>query len=292
MGREVARVSEVAAQTFSEASSALDLDVSQLCFDGPAETLGLTEFTQPAILSTSIALFRALGEKPDCAAGHSLGEYSAHVAAGTLAFADAVRLVRERGRLMQEAVPEGQGAMAAVMGLSSARVVEACAAATGHVEPANFNSPAQTVVAGERAAVESLSAALKGQARVVPLSVSAPFHSRLMQPAAEALRPRLEAATFKTPRFPVYSNVDALPVTDGNQAREMLYQQVASAVRWESCILRMLEDGVTLFVEVGPGKVLTGLVGRIVPQVARLNVETPEHFAEARSLIQATRGLK
>lgn len=279
----------VARETFDAASEALGFDLRKLCLEGPAEELNRTANTQPAVLCAAVAALRALGETPDCTAGHSLGEYSALVASGVLDFQDAIRLVRTRGELMQTAVPEGQGGMAAVMGISPEQVKRACEALDGYVEPVNYNSPAQTVVAGEAEAVKALGVALKGQARVIPLAVSAPFHSRLMQPAADGLKPHLDAVTFNEARVPVYTNVDAMPHQEGAQLRETAVAQVARPVLWEATVRHMLESGVTLFVEIGPGKVLTGLVGRIAPQVARLNVESPEHFADARNLIAQTR---
>jgi len=258
--------------------------LSALCFDGPAETLQRTAVTQPAILTASVAIDRVLaarGERPAMTAGHSLGEYSAHVAAGTLRFADALRLVRLRGRLMQEAVPVGVGAMAAILGLAPGAVAEVALEASQGAEVcavANFNSPEQTVLAGHAAAVERAMALAKerGAKRALPLPVSAPFHSPLMAPAREGLRPHLEETEFADPACPVVVNVDALPVTSGSAARDALVRQVDGAVRWVESVLWMAGEGaVTTFVEVGPGAVLTGLGKRIAPQARWLSLAEP-----------------
>ena len=290
MGKAAFDAEAEARAAFNEADAALGEALSTLCFEGPEDALKLTANTQPAVVTTSIALLRALGERPDVVAGHSLGEYSAHVAAGTFAFADAVRVVRKRGSFMQEAVPVGEGAMAAVLKAERDVVEAVCAATEGVVEPVNFNSPGQIVIAGAAAAVTAAGEALKEKrARVMPLPVSAPFHSSLMRPAEERLAPELTAIEFAEPALPVYVNVDAAPVSSASAARDALVRQVSRAVRWDESVARMIADGVTLFVEIGPGKVLTGLAGRIDKSVGRVSVETPEDFAAAREAIAAAR---
>jgi [acyl-carrier-protein] S-malonyltransferase len=271
MGKELAAAEPAAAAVFRAADEALGFKLSTLCFEGPEAELVRTEVTQPAILTVAIATFRAFeargGGHPVSAAGHSLGEYAAHVAAGTFTFEEAVRTVQSRGRFMQDSVPEGEGAMAAILGLDRAAVERACAqAADGQiVSVANFNGPGQIVIAGHAAAVrracEAASAA--GASRVVPLQVSAPFHCALMEPAARRLSDVLASVTFCDPAIPVYTNVDAAPVDSAGASRDALVRQVASSVRWDEEIVRMAEDGITTFVEFGPGKVLAGLVRRI-----------------------------
>ena len=283
MGKAICEASAEAREVFEAADAALGEPLSKLCFEGPDEALQLTANTQPAILTTSIALLRAFGGKCDVAAGHSLGEYTAHVAAGTLAFEDAVRLVRVRGTYMQEAVPVGQGAMAAVLGGDRAMVEKCCAEADGAVQPVNYNSPGQIVIAGESGAVARASEAIKtAGAKIIPLKVSAPFHSSLMRPAEERLWPHLRDARFSDPKFPVYVNVDAAPVTTADAARDALRRQVSRAVRWEESIERMVADGVTEFIEIGPGKVLTGLIARIAKPIPRLTLSTPTDLAALR----------
>ncbi|MEM9068342.1 MAG: ACP S-malonyltransferase [Myxococcota bacterium] len=276
---------------FDEANEELGEDLAALCFQGPEDALKLTANTQPAVLTVSVALLRELGEVPDVAAGHSLGEYSAQVAAGTLSFRDAVRIVRSRGQLMQEAVPAGEGAMAAILKASRETVEEVCAAVDGVVEPVNYNSPQQIVIAGTADAVAAANAALKEKgARAMPLPVSAPFHSSLMKPAEEGLRPILAAAEFKNPAFPVYVNVDATPVSEAAAARDALERQVSRPVRWEESIRRMVADGVQLFVEIGPGKVLSGLLRRIEKGAKRANLQGPEDLEAVRAAIAEVRG--
>ena len=267
MGKELAANYAVARQTFEEADDALGYKLSQLCFEGPEEQLRLTEITQPAILTASVAALRVLAEnglKPDYVAGHSLGEYSAHVAAGTLAFADAVRTVRNRGRYMQEAVPVGVGAMAAILGLPLDKVAEICAdAAQGEVcQAANINSPEQTVISGQASAVERAIklASARGAKKAVSLPVSAPFHCALMQPAQDRLAADLDVPEFQTPACAVVCNVDAAPVTSAEAARDTLTRQVTGAVKWDPSVRLLIEKGVGQFVEVGPGKVLWGLM--------------------------------
>jgi [acyl-carrier-protein] S-malonyltransferase len=282
MGRELARQFPIAKQTFAEADEALGFALSQLCFEGPEEDLRLTENTQPAILTVSIAAARVLAEKgisPALAAGHSLGEWSAHVAAGTLSFADAVRAVKARGRAMQQAVPAGQGAMAAILQLDAAQVTEACAEAAQEtgliVQAANLNSPGQTVISGAVAAVEKASAICKakGARRAVPLPVSAPFHCALMQPAQEEVARVLAALTLHQPRIPVAANITGGLVTTAEAARDALIRQVTGAVRWVDCMQSLKDAGAEVYIEVGPGKVLCGLLKQIDASQKSLNVE-------------------
>ncbi|MES2392549.1 MAG: ACP S-malonyltransferase [Acidobacteriota bacterium] len=314
MGRAFYDANPAARATFEEADDALGFSLSQLIFEGPEDTLKLTEHTQPAILTTSVACLRVLlpeltarGLAPAFAAGHSLGEYSAHVAAGTFSFADAVRTVRSRGRFMQSAVPAGVGAMAAILGLpdvlspaaptpgnpgaQSAPAIEALAdpsnAATtapqaaaqvaAVVSPANLNSPDQTVISGSLAAVERAAALCKeaGAKRTVMLPVSGPFHSPLMQPAQDELASTLESITFADPAFPVAANADARFLTRGPEIRDALIRQVTGAVRWVECIQLLQQSGVTNYIEVGPGKVLTGLNRQIDRTLSTTNVEDP-----------------
>lgn len=270
MGKELANNYPVARQTFEEADEALGYKLSQLCFEGPEEKLKLTEITQPAILTASVAVWRVLDEKglaPDFVAGHSLGEYSAHVAAGTLNFADAVRTVRQRGKYMQEAVPVGAGAMAAIIGLPLDQVSQICreAAQSEVCQAANVNSPDQIVISGHAGAVGRAIqlATERGAKKAVSLPVSAPFHCSLMQPAQDRLAADLGALSFQAPRYPVVCNVDAAPVTDVEFARDALIRQVTGAVKWEPSIRLLIAKGVSAFVEVGPGKVLWGLMRQI-----------------------------
>src|SRR5688500_14190576 len=243
MGKEVAEAVPAAAEVFALADTALGESLSRLCFEGPEQDLQLTANTQPAILTTSVALLRALGETCDVAAGHSLGEYSAHVAAGTLRFEDAVTLVRIRGRYMQEAVPVGAGAMAAVLGGDRGAIETACRETAGVVEPVNFNSPGQIVIAGETEAVRLASERIKQLgAKAIPIPVSAPFHSSMMRPAEDRLRPHLEGTEMRDPTVPVYVNVDAAPVTAAAAARDALIRQVSRPVRWEECVQQMIAD--------------------------------------------------
>lgn len=284
MGRELADASAAARSVFDEADAALGESISRLCFEGPDEQLKLTANTQPAILTVSVAAYRAALEagasEPDFAAGHSLGEYSALVAADVLDLSDAVRLVRARGTFMQEAVPVGVGAMAAVLGLDRESIDAACSeAAEGDVcSPANFNSPGQVVIAGHAAAVARAGEAAKrlGAKRVIPLDVSAPFHTALMQPAADRLAPMLEATTFRNPRFPVMANATAELVRSGDDARDLLLRQIAAPVLWEQSVAKLAAGGVDRWVELGPGKVLAGLVRKIVKGATCHSVERPD----------------
>jgi [acyl-carrier-protein] S-malonyltransferase len=284
MGRDLALAFPIARQTFEEANDALGFDLAELCFNGPEEQLRLTEFTQPAIFTVSVAALRVLsaaGAAADYLAGHSLGEYSANVAAGAVEFAAAARTVRRRGQLMQQAVPAGQGAMAAVLGMQVAAVVAVCQDASREagapVEPANMNSPEQTVISGATAAVERaiVLAKERGAKRAVMLQVSAPFHCSLMQPARDALAPVLEGIAFSPAKIPVVVNVDAKLVTEGPELRDALIRQVTGAVRWTESIQLLIDQGVTTFVEVGPGKVLSGLLRQIDRSLKCGQVEDP-----------------
>ena len=291
MGQALADQFPICAATFAEADEALGESLSGLIFNGPADRLTLTENAQPAILTMSVAVWRLLeqrGLKPSFVAGHSLGEYSAHVAAGTLAFADAVRLVRNRGRYMQQAVPVSEGAMAAILGLDESGVARACleAAEGDVVSPANLNAPGQIVIAGSAAAVARAGERAKalGAKRAIALQVSAPFHCALMEPAAERLTPELRAARSQDPRIPVVANVDAEPKRTAAAAIDALIRQVCSPVRWENVIQRLASEGVTAYVEVGPGKVLSGLVKKIVRDATILNVEGPDDLSAVEAL--------
>jgi [acyl-carrier-protein] S-malonyltransferase len=270
MGKELADNYPVARQTFDEADEALGYKLSQLCFEGPEEQLRLTEITQPAILTTSVAAWRVLNDKgvnASFVAGHSLGEYSAHVAAGTLSFPDAVRTVRNRGKYMQEAVPVGVGAMAAILGMELEKVIAVCVdAAQGQVcDPGNINSAEQIVISGNTAAVERAAelASERGAKRAVMLPVSAPFHCSLMKPAQDRLAADLGTLTFQSPAIPVACNVDAALVKDAAASRDALVRQVTGSVKWEQSIHLLIAQGVERFIEVGPGKVLCGLMRQI-----------------------------
>jgi [acyl-carrier-protein] S-malonyltransferase len=282
MGRELAERFPIAAKTFAEADEALGFSLSRLCFEGPEADLKLTENTQPAIMTVSVAAWRVLAEhgvEPALAAGHSLGEWSAHVAAGTISFADAVRSVKARGHAMQLAVPAGQGAMAAVLSLAPEQVIEICkevAAETGLVvQAANLNSAGQTVISGALAAVEKASALAKakGARRAVMLPVSAPFHCALMQPAQEEVARVLGGLTLADPKIPVAANVTGGMVTTAAAAKDVLTRQVTGAVRWMDCEQALVAAGAELFIEVGPGKVLCGLLRQFDPALKALNVE-------------------
>jgi [acyl-carrier-protein] S-malonyltransferase len=290
MGRALADRFPSAAETFAEADEALGFPISKLIFEGPEEDLRLTENTQPAILTVSIAAWRVLAEHgihPSLAAGHSLGEWSAHVAAGTFSFADAVRAVKARGRAMQLAVPAGQGAMAAVLALDPALVAEACLEAEAEtgltVAAANLNSPSQTVISGALAAVERASVLVKekGARRAIMLPVSAPFHCALMQPAQEEVARVLSGLKLADPSIPVAANVTGSLITTAEAARDALIRQVTGAVRWVDCVQSLVAVGPTHFIEVGPGKVLCGLMKQIDPSQKALNVEDPASLEAA-----------
>ncbi len=282
MGKEFADKYPVAKQTFEEADAALGYKLSQLCFEGPEDQLKLTEITQPAILTVSIAAYRVLLEKtpdlkPAFVAGHSLGEYSAHVAAGTLSFSDAVRTVRNRGKYMQTAVPVGVGAMAAILGMPIDQLSAVCShAAQGEVvSPANVNSPDQIVISGSAAAVQRAAdlAKERGAKRAILLQVSAPFHCALMQPAQDSLAKDLAALAFDAPNTPVVKNIDGLPTSSGDEARTALVSQVTGAVQWVKSMQTLTSSGVDTFIEVGPGKVLCGLMRQIDRSKSCMNVE-------------------
>lgn len=286
MGRELYDASAAARATFEEADETLGESLSKLIFEGTQENLTLTANTQPAILTVSIAAWRAFGERcdlqPAFVAGHSLGEFSALVAAGALSFSDAVKTTRARGSFMQEAVPKGVGAMAAVMKKTPEEIAEACKAAAGDevVSPANFNSPQQTVISGDAAAVERAGDLLtETGGRVIPLQVSAPFHCALMEPAAAKLDNFLGDVRFAAPNVPLVSNVEATPNVDGGRIHELLVRQVTSPVRWTDSVRRMVSDGVTNFLEFGPGTVLAGLIKKIDSSVPVKSIAAPDAIA-------------
>lgn len=297
MGRALALASERAAAIWREADLALGVSLSRLCFEGPADELALTANTQPAVLTASVAAAAALAERgltPDLAAGHSLGEYSALVVTGALAFADAVRLVRKRGQFMQDAVPVGVGAMAALLGVDLAAAEEVCAeSARGEVVAvANINAPGQIVIAGHKGAVERAvrAAAERGGRKSVILPVSAPFHSALMKPAADRVAAELTHVHVGPPRIPLVRNVDAGLTTGADEVKPFLVQQVASPVRWAECVERLRREGATLFLEVGSGHVLTGLLRRTLPDVRGHAVEDPASLETALAAVTAARG--
>ena len=285
MGRALADAFPESRAVFEEADDVLGESLSTLCFEGPSESLHRTRNTQPAMLTVSVAAWRAAEARapsPDMAAGHSLGEYSALVALGGLCFADALRLTRRRAEFMQEAVPEGQGGMAAVLGLPVATVAAVTSEVTsrgeGLVEPANFNGGGQVVIGGHAAAVAAASEALKarGARRVLPLPVSAPFHTRLMEPAAQQISAELDAISFGDLSAPLWTNVDAAPIRTGAEAREALRRHVTSPVRWEDTLLGMAAAGASIFIEIGQGRVLTGLVRKVLSGVEAFGVSDPE----------------
>jgi [acyl-carrier-protein] S-malonyltransferase len=290
MGRSLAEHFPIAAATFAEADEALGFPLSHIFLDGPEDELRLTENTQPAILTVSVAAWRVLAEHgvaPAMAAGHSLGEWSAHVAAGTLSFTDAVRAVKARGRSMQTAVPAGEGAMAAVLALAADQVAAACAEAAAEtglvVSAANFNSPDQTVISGAKAAVEKAGelAKARGARKVVMLPVSAPFHCALMQPAQEDVAKALAGIALGEPRIPVAANVTGALVTTADAAREALIRQVTGTVNWAGCVQALVAAGAEAFIEVGPGKVLTGLLRQIDRAQKCVNVEDAASLEKA-----------
>ncbi|MGE3955298.1 MAG: ACP S-malonyltransferase [Vicinamibacterales bacterium] len=291
MGKALAETFPICQQAFDEADTALGEPLSRLCFEGPDDQLMLTENTQPAILAVSVAasrLLASLGLSPAFVAGHSLGEYSANVVAGTMDFADALRIVRRRGRYMQEAVPVGTGAMAAVLGLEAALVAQACdeAAQGDVVSPANMNGAGQVVIAGAKDAVARAGERAKalGAKRVIPLPVSAPFHCALMKPAEERLAPELRALRTQAPAVPVIANVDAQPKVQATGCIEALVAQVSSPVRWEDVVRRLASEGVTTYVEVGPGTVLSGLVRKIHREATVVSFGSPDDVAAVEAL--------
>jgi [acyl-carrier-protein] S-malonyltransferase len=295
MGRALADASPACRAVFDEADAALGESLSRVCFEGPAEQLTMTEYTQPAILTVSVAAARLLAERgihPDIVAGHSLGEYSAHVSAGTFAFGDAVRIVRRRGAYMQQAVPAGEGAMAAILGGEPAAIEQACAEAAadgGVVSAANLNAPGQVVIAGSRDAVARAidRAKVLGARKAVALPVSAPFHCALMKPAEERLAPELRALPARDPRVPVVANVDAEPKTGAADAIEALVAQVSAPVLWEAVVRRLSALGVRTYVELGPGTVLSGLVKKIDRDAQVANLETPDQLEAVEALVRA-----
>jgi [acyl-carrier-protein] S-malonyltransferase len=296
MGKDLAENFQAARKIFEEADDALGFALSELCFNGPADQLQLTENTQPAILTVSIAALRVLESegfpKPDFVAGHSLGEYSALVAAGALSLTDAVRTVRARGRYMQEAVPLGVGAMAAILGANLDVVMEACAeAAQGQVcSAANINSPGQVVIAGDTAAIDRAIGLLKerGAKRAMKLNVSAPFHCALMQPAQERLAVDLNSIPFKNLSTPLVTNVDAKAIELGAEARDALVRQVSQPVRWLQSVEFLISQGVQSLIEIGPGKVLSGLVRQIDRNLRCVNVEDKASLCAAREALSVS----
>ena len=298
MGKALSDRFPVCRQTFEEADAALGEPLSALCFAGPEDRLMLTENTQPAILAVSVAAWRvatAHGMRASFAAGHSLGEYSAHVAAGTLSYTDALRAVRRRGRYMQEAVPVGDGAMAAILGLDRADVTRACAEVARQrgrvVSPANLNAPGQVVIAGHADAVAAAGERAKalGARRVIALPVSAPFHCALMKPAEDRLAPELRALPASDPGLPVVANVDAEPKRDAAAAIDALIRQVSSPVRWEDVVRRLVAEGVTTCVELGPGSVLAGLIKKIDRGVKVVSIEDPDGLDAALAQVDGAR---
>ena len=292
MGKELCEHYETARLVFEEADQVLGFPISQLCFNGPEEALILTENTQPAILTVSVAFYSVLAAKgiePHYVAGHSLGEYSALVAAGALSLSEAVRLVRKRGQYMQQAVPVGQGAMAAILGLSTEQVSAICREAAGDevLALANLNSPAQIVIAGNSRAVERATklATERGAKKAVPLQVSAPFHCALMAPAENRLRQDIAAIQFSDPKVPVVTNVDAAEVTSGLEAAESLIRQVCSPVRWAESMRLLLDREVGVFVEVGPGRALSGLMRQIDRSAKLANVEDEKSLGGTLALL-------
>ena len=294
MGKELAATYAVARQVFDEADEALGYKISELCFEGPDDKLRLTEITQPAILTVSIAAFRVLesaGVVPAFVAGHSLGEYSAHVAAATLPFADAVRTVRNRGKYMQEAVPVGEGAMAAILSLPLETIEAVCREAAQNLvcQPANVNSPDQIVISGAKPAIERAAEMCKqkGAKRAIMLPVSAPFHCAMMQPAQDRLADDLCALNFQAPKIPVMCNADAKLVTTAEDSRSALVRQVTGTVQWERSIRNLVASNVDLFVEVGPGKILTALMRQIDRSRTAMNVEDEASLGKVKSHLES-----
>jgi [acyl-carrier-protein] S-malonyltransferase len=289
MGKALCEAYPSLRQVYDEASSVLGYDVAALCFEGPAERLNLTEHTQPALLVSSIAALRALepaGIRPTAVAGHSLGEYSALVVAGGLSFRDAVGVVQKRGRYMSEAVAPGTGLVAALLGLGADAVKDVCreASSVGVVQAANFNSPGQVVIAGEKAAVERAIeiAKARGCKKAIPLPVSVPVHTPLMQKAADRLGQDLAAISWSDLRMPLINNAEAKALTSATEIRASLVRQLPSSVLWEDSMKAMAAMGVTIFVEVGPGAVLTGLIKRILPDAVTINVNDPKSLDATR----------
>ncbi|MDI7246345.1 MAG: ACP S-malonyltransferase [Bacillota bacterium] len=295
MGRDLASRYPEARRVFDEADRVLGFSISEMCFQGSPDDLALTRNTQPAVLATSVAVFevlRAMGARPGIVAGHSLGEYSALVAAGSLGFAEALQLVRARGELMQKAVPPGVGAMAAVIGLGRDAVEQCCEAArragAGEVEPANFNAPDQTVISGEAAAVSKAGELCSeaGARRVIPLKVTGPFHSRMMAPAAVAFEAELAKVEILDPTVPCVCNVTGWAARGASEVRALLARQICSPVLWEESVKFMWQAGARVFVEVGPGKALTGLVRRIVPEAAVVAAEAAAPLEDTLEFVE------
>ena len=296
MGKSLVERFDVCRETLEQADAALGEPLTTLCFDGPEKALTLTENTQPAVLAVSVAVHRLLvsrGVRPGIVAGHSLGEYSAHVAAGTISFADALRTVRRRGQYMQAAVPVGAGAMAAILGLDARTVQRACQDAAGDevVSPANLNAPRQVVIAGAHDAVARAVARAKelGARRTMPLRVSAPFHCALMKPAEHRLEASLRRLVVSDPTIPVVANVDAEPKADAASSIDALVRQVSAPVLWEAVVRRLATAGVDTCIEIGPGKVLSGLIRKIDRQMQIANVEDPEGLTRVEHLLGEAR---
>lgn len=294
MGREFFEQDADARSLFAEASGVLGYDVARLCFDGPREQLNLTEYTQPSLLTASVAALRCLqraGLRPIAVAGHSLGEYTALVAAGGLAFSDAVALVRSRGRYMQAAVEDGKGLVCALLGLDRDIVAEVCreASAMGVVSPANFNAPGQIVIAGDKAAVEEAMrlAKTKGCRKAIPLAVSVPVHTCLMSPAAERLAVEVMRVPLKDLEVPLINNAEAKPIQKASEVRKSLIKQLASSVLWEDSVRVMQRMGIGTLIEIGPGTVLCGLAKRIAPELRLLNVQNPASLASTVEALAA-----
>lgn len=292
MGKDICDNFDTAKQTFKQASDVLGYDVASLCFNGPAEELNRTYRTQPCILTVSAAISRVLSEKgiiPSVVAGHSLGEYSALVAAEGMAFQDAVRLTEQRGRFMQEAVPEGKGLMAAILGLERGKVDAICTSLqSGYAAAANYNCPGQIVIAGEKNAVEEAIEQCRsaGAKRAIALAVSVPSHCRLMSAASDRLAALLETIHLKNPVIPLVNNADAAFLNDSEQIKASLVRQLSSPLLWEDSIKNMTASGVDVFIEAGPGKVLTGLIKRIVPEKKVLHVEDTKSLEAALSSLE------
>jgi [acyl-carrier-protein] S-malonyltransferase len=295
MGRALYDAHPVVRTVYEEAAAILGYDIAALCFDGPADRLNLTEYTQPALLTASVAALRLLepaGVKPLAVAGHSLGEYSALVAAGGVGFGTAVSLVQKRGRYMAEAVPAGSGLVAAVLGLDADAVRDACreASAVGVVAAANFNCPGQVVIAGEKAAVQRALALIKakGSRKAIPLPVSVPVHTPLMKSAAERLAREFESVSWVDLGVPLVNNADAKPLRSGSEVKASLIRQLPSPVLWEDSVRMMASMGVMTFIEVGPGTVLTGLIKRIIPEAKTLNVSDPKSLEATMLALSVT----
>jgi len=295
MGKDLAQWSSAARETFAEADEALGFNLSRLCFEGPEEDLRLTENTQPAILTASVAAWRALGSEvelsPACVAGHSLGEYSALVAAGSIPFSDAVTAVRERGRAMQEAVPAGEGAMAALLGMERDQIIDICRAVSSKsiiVAAANYNAPGQIVIAGHTdgvlGAIDLFKA--RGGKRAVQLPVSAPFHCALMEPAARRMEKVLKDIRIDSPKTVLINNAEAVPVKEAALVAPSLVRQITSPVLWEDIVKVMVEQGVTTFVELGPGKVLAGLIKRIDKQTTAVSFGAPDDLGSVTQCLE------